>query len=105
MAYPNHSIRFSLVHPPALAATLRRADALACIILCGTVYTICWTVAVVCFTGWLIYRLIHRLIWLPKGGNRLCLYIMDVVWVILVWIGQRFVRVRILLLRGLHHLE
>src|SRR5687767_15100179 len=92
---PSYSIRFSLVRPPALAATLRRADALACAVLWGVVHTICWTVAVVCFICWLIYRLIHRLIWLPAGGNMICVYTVGVVWVILVWVGQRFVRVRI----------
>ncbi len=93
-----------LVRSPAFAHALYRADALLCAILCGLIHSISWSIAVAYFLGWCLYRLIRGLIWVIDQVSMICVYTVGIIWIILVWVGTRFVRVVILLMRLLRHL-
>jgi hypothetical protein len=98
------TVQVGLVRSPALASVLRRADALLCAVLCGVVHFVCWLIAICCFIIWCAYRLVCRLVWLIEHVGMMCVYMVGIVWVIIVWIGRRFVCIVIVLLRLLRQL-
>jgi len=98
------TFHIGLICSPALAAALVSVDKLACVVLCSIVHCICWMIAFCCFVFWCMYRLILGLRWLLNQVSLICIYIVGIILVILVWVGTRFVRIMILLLRTLRRL-
>lgn len=98
------SSKYVLVHPPALARTLQRMEAIVCAMLHSLVHIVFGAIAVFCFIVWCFYCLGCVLLWSVRGAIMFCMYTVVIIWLVVVWIGGQIRRLYVVLLRALSHL-